>query len=48
MLETSHHTFINHKLYMRYYLPEDWKNGMSRGIAVSEKEKNIYYWLIMW
>jgi len=48
VLQTSHHIFINHELYLRYYLPDEWKNGMSRGIAVSEKEKKIYYWLIMW
>lgn len=25
-----------------------WKNGYSRGVAISEKEKSITYWLIIW
>jgi len=48
ILELSRQTFINHEMYLRYYLPEEWKNGMSRGVAISEKENIIFYWLIMW
>jgi len=48
VLETSKRIFINHDLYLRYYLPKEWKNGMSRGVGVSEKENIIFYWLIMW
>lgn len=25
-----------------------WKNGYSRGVAISEKEKSITYWLVIW
>ncbi len=48
LIELSHQTFINHKMYFRNYLPDEWKNGMSRGIGISEKENIILYWLIMW
>ncbi len=48
IVELSHQTFINHKMYFRNYLPDEWKNGMSRGIGISEKENIIFYWLIMW
>ena len=48
VLELSHKTFINHDLYLRYYLPDEWRNGMSRGVGISEKENTIFYWLIMW
>lgn len=48
VLETSKKSMINHDLYLRYYLPEEWKNGMSRGIGLSEKENIIFYWLILW
>lgn len=30
-------------------LPKEWKNGYSRGYAISkDKSKNIVYWLIVW
>jgi hypothetical protein len=48
ILESSKKSFIDHDLYLRYYLPDEWKNGMSRGIGISEKEQTILYWLIMW
>lgn len=48
VLETSKKVYVNHELYLRYYLPKEWKNGMTRGIGISEKENIIFYWLIMW
>ena len=48
IIETSHESFVNHELYLRFYLPNEWKNGMSRGVGISDKEGIIYYWLIMW
>lgn len=48
VLETSKKSSINHDGYLSYYLPEEWKNGMSRGIGISEKENIIFYWLILW
>ncbi len=48
VLELSHQKFIDHELYLRYYLPDEWRNGMSRGVGISEKENTIFYWLIMW
>jgi len=29
-------------------MPENWKNGSSKGIAISEKNKTIIYWVIIW
>lgn len=29
-------------------MPFSWKNGYSRGIALSEEEKTIIYWTIIW
>jgi hypothetical protein len=29
-------------------LPENWKNGFSRGIATNEKENELIYWLCVW
>lgn len=34
--------------YLRYYLPEEWKNGLSRGFAISEKKNKILYWVVIW
>lgn len=29
-------------------LPPEWEHGYSRGIAINEKRKEIYYWLVVW
>ncbi len=29
-------------------LPEEWKNGYSRGIAINEKDNELIYWLEIW
>lgn len=29
-------------------LPEEWKNGYSRGIAINEKANELIYWLEIW
>ncbi|MEO8235465.1 MAG: hypothetical protein ABI549_08640 [Flavobacterium sp.] len=29
-------------------MPDQWKNGYSKGIALSEKNKTIIYWSIIW
>lgn len=29
-------------------MPENWKNGFSRGIAINEKEKTVIYWGVIW
>lgn len=30
------------------WMPEDWKHGYSKGIAVSQNEKSVIYWLVIW
>lgn len=30
------------------YMPKEWKNGYSRGVAISKKRDVIIYWLIIW
>ena len=30
------------------YLQKKWKHGYSKGIAVSEKEKSVIYWVTVW
>lgn len=35
-------------LYPLDYMPEGWKNGFSRGIAVSQKDNIIIYWFVAW
>jgi hypothetical protein len=29
-------------------LPKEWKNGYSRGIAISKKTNTVIYWLVVW
>lgn len=31
-----------------FQMPKGWKNGFSRGIAISEKDKTIIYWGVLW
>ena len=30
------------------YMPDEWKKGYSRGVAISKKEGVVIYWLIIW
>ncbi len=30
------------------YMPQEWKNGYSKGIAVSKKRNTAIYWFIIW
>lgn len=30
------------------YMPAQWKNGYSKGIAINEKNKVVVYWFIIW
>lgn len=30
------------------YLPDEWKNGYTKGVAVNEKENKVIYWAAMW
>ncbi len=48
VLETNNKAFINHELYLRFYLPDKWKNGMTRGIGISNEKNLIFYWLVLW
>ena len=29
-------------------LPEKWKHGFSRGVALNEKEKEVIFWIVVW
>lgn len=29
-------------------LPEKWKHGISRGVACSDKDRTIIYWIVVW
>lgn len=30
------------------WMPDDWKNGYSKGIAINKNSKEVLYWTIMW
>lgn len=30
------------------YMPEKWKHGYSKGVAISEERREIIYWVIIW
>ncbi len=36
------------KLNPNNQMPNQWKNGYSRGIAIDKEEKTIIYWLVEW
>lgn len=29
-------------------LPPEWEHGYSRGMAINEQKREIYYWLVVW
>jgi hypothetical protein len=48
VIESNNKLIYQHDKYMRHYLPNEWKNGVSRGIGVSYAEKTVFYWLVLW
>lgn len=40
--------FKNYDLKPSPQMPEEWKNGYSKGVAFSNNEKTIIYWSIIW
>lgn len=49
VLDAKPGKFLNEdNLTQGKYMPVDWKNGYSKGVAVSEKRKIIIYWVIIW
>lgn len=35
-------------LPQREYMPPEWKNGFSNGVAISSEKQVIIYWLVVW
>lgn len=48
VIETSKEVLYNHESYLRSYLPDDWVNGMSRGISYNKANNLVCYWVIIW
>ena len=49
VLESKRGGFMNKEyITSNKHLPEKWKNGYSRGIAVNKSENEIIYWLCVW
>lgn len=40
--------FEKYDLHPAIQMPENWKNGYSKGIAISKHENTIIYWSIIW
>jgi len=36
------------KLETKEYMPNEWGNGYSKGIAINDKKKIIIYWIVIW
>jgi len=45
--ESGNH-FKEYKLGPNPQMPESWKNGYSKGVAISEAEGTVIYWGIIW
>lgn len=49
VLEANAGIYLNKKyLTDGKFMPDNWKNGYSKGVAISEKRKVIIYWVIIW
>lgn len=44
----SNSKFNTFNLTPNYQMPEIWKNGYSKGIALNFRKKMVIYWLIVW
>jgi len=40
--------FDKQKLVTGGYMPEKWKHGYSKGVAISQERREIIYWVIIW
>lgn len=40
--------FPNYINKVNIQMPSNWSNGYSKGIAISEKQKTVIYWFIVW
>jgi len=36
------------KLESKKYMPEEWENGYSKGVAINDKKYIIIYWVVIW
>ena len=49
VLESQSGRFMSDKyLTNGKQMPQNWENGFSRGIAISEEKRVVIYWLIIW
>lgn len=49
VLESKHGKFVeNNLLTDGRFMPDEWKNGFSKGVAISKNRNVIFYWLIIW
>ncbi|HCW07990.1 MAG TPA: hypothetical protein DGG95_11575 [Cytophagales bacterium] len=39
---------IKENLTTKNKVPDNWKNGFSRGLAINKEKKEVLYWLTMW
>ena len=48
ILEANNKGSYHSESYLRDYLPDEWQNGISKGIGVIENDSIIFYWTMMW
>lgn len=49
VLEAKPGKFLeDQKLTKGKYMPSTWKNGYSKGVAISEQRKEMIFWVIIW
>lgn len=48
VLESKAGNYSTYKMAPLAFMPNKWKNGFSRGIAISNERAVVIYWLIIW
>ena len=49
VLDSKPGIYVEEKYLSKYaYLPKKWEHGFSKGVAISEEQMAIIYWVIAW
>jgi hypothetical protein len=48
VIEAKKGKYFEQYLSVAWFMPEKWRHGYSKGVAISEENNSIIYWLIIW
>jgi hypothetical protein len=48
VIDASHKIIDKKYISKNVYMPENWKHGYSKGVAMNDKTHEIIYWFVLW